>query len=73
MDPAATVITDSRWRNGAAQEMADGSERLEHVLGILDQGRAFADQQIAALRARIERRAGHRHHLAAAIRWRNAR
>jgi hypothetical protein len=29
---------------------------LEHVTGVLDQSRALADQLIAALRARIERR-----------------
>ena len=51
----------------ALAERADAqrAHRLEHVLGGLDQGRALADQEVAALRARIERRARHRHHLAA--------
>jgi hypothetical protein len=32
--------------------------------GVLDQRGAVADQLVAALRARVERRAGHGHHLA---------
>src|SRR3954469_1558488 len=53
----------------ALAERADAkrADRLEHVLGALDQGRAFADQMVAALGARVERRAGHRHHLTAEL------
>ena len=52
----------------ATRPIADGRERLDHVGGVLDQRRAVADQLVAALRARIERRAGHRHHLAPRLR-----
>ena len=45
-----------------------GADRLDHVGGALDQRRAVADQLVAALRARVERRAGHRHHLAPRLR-----
>ena len=53
-------------RRGAASATAavERPDRLDHVGGILDQGRAVADQLVAALRARVERRARHRHHLA---------
>ena len=44
--------------------MLNWADRFEHVIGILDESRAFADQLIAALRARIERRARNRHHFA---------
>ena len=37
---------------------------LQHISRGLDQGRALSDQQVAPLRARIERRARHSHHLA---------
>ena len=42
----------------------DRPDRLQNVFGRLDQDRAFADQLVAALCARIERGAGHGHHLA---------
>ena len=51
-------------RAGERDAAGERAERLDHVVGVLDQGRAVADQLVAALRARIERRAGHRHHLA---------
>jgi hypothetical protein len=42
------------------------AKRLDHVLGILDQRRAVADQLLQPWAPRVERRAGHRHHLAPA-------
>ena len=51
----------------ARHPRVDRPDRLQHVVDSLDQRRAFADQQIAALRARVERRARHRHHLAPII------
>ena len=48
--------------------LARQADRLDHVGGILHQGGAVADKLVAALRARVERRSGHRHHLASRLR-----
>ena len=52
----ATAATRTRARSGRIASTTSAR--------VLDQRRAVADQLVAALRARIERRAGHRHHLA---------
>ena len=57
----------SKMRGRRARATRSGRARLDHVRGVLDQRRAVADQLVAALRARVERRAGHRHHLAARL------
>ena len=54
-------------RRGRFDSRLDGTERLDHVLGVLDQRRAVADQLVAALGPRVERLAGHRHHLASRL------
>ena len=43
----------------------DRAQHAEHVGGFRHQRRALLEQAVGALRARIERRAGHREHLAA--------
>ena len=46
-----------------ANETLHWPQSFDDVRGTLDQCRPLADQLIATLRARIERRTGHRHHL----------
>ena len=57
-----------KWLAGRSERRLDRSDRLQHVGRVLDQRRPVSDQLVAALRARIERRAGHRHHLASRLR-----
>src|SRR5271165_2256075 len=45
----------------------DGAQHRDHVVGLGNQGRTLLEQLVAALRARIERRAGHREDFAALL------
>ena len=63
VDPAMNISVRS-----GADARPDRPECFEYVGGGLDQGRAVADELVATLGARIERRAGHGHHLAAGFR-----
>ena len=51
----------------ARHPAVDRPERFKDVIDILDQRRPLTDQLIASLRARVERRAWHRHDLAPEI------
>ena len=52
------------WRWCCANRAHRQPNRFNDVGGALDEGRAVADQLVAALCARVERRARNRHHLA---------
>lgn len=62
--PLGSWLIGRRCRAYAAFERAN---RLDHIGGVLHERRSVADQLVAALRARIERRSWHRHHLPACL------
>jgi hypothetical protein len=51
----------------AGDAARDRGQRFHHVGGVLDQRGALADQAVATLRARVERRTRHRHHFATGL------
>ena len=55
------------FTKGRARLAVEPTDQLDHIGGRLDQHRAFADQLVAALRTRIERRSWHCHHLAPSL------
>jgi hypothetical protein len=55
-------------RSGRRKARLDRTDSLKHIGSILDQRGALADELVATLRPRIERRARHRHHFPARFR-----